>query len=211
MSKIKQKEAELRINHVVEIAEELFRLQGFENVTMDQIAKSAELSKTTIYKSFKSKDELALMVYQKINVTKMAFLKQAVALHIRSIDKLKAFGKAYFAFFKEYPDYLKFQLYWDYRGLNKENISQEMIEYNDTSLAVDVDFMKNIFMQGIDEGSLRNDLDVEKTLDILYLTLRAVMNQILFINNEKYLGSAIPPEENDYVLFFDLFIKSLQV
>jgi AcrR family transcriptional regulator len=43
---------------VLEAAYELFRRQGYNRVTMDDIAKAAELTKRTLYHHFNSKDQL---------------------------------------------------------------------------------------------------------------------------------------------------------
>lgn len=39
-------------------AEKLFRLKGFDNVTMNDIAKESNIAKGTLYLHFKSKEEL---------------------------------------------------------------------------------------------------------------------------------------------------------
>jgi AcrR family transcriptional regulator len=50
--------AEQTRGRVLEAAYELFRRQGYNRVTMDDIAKAAELTKRTLYHHFKSKDQL---------------------------------------------------------------------------------------------------------------------------------------------------------
>ena len=203
-------ERNLRQQFIVDAAEELFREKGFEATQMDEIARHAEFSKTTLYKYFTSKDELALLVYRKLHSKKMEYLKQAMQEHFNAVDRLQAFGQAYYSFFVAHSDYLKFQLYWDYRGLNKRNIRPEIIENTTDFISEDVDYFCDVLQQGIQEGSLRSDLDVRKTMDLFYLTLRCVMNQILFVNRDTSLGSFIPAEENDYSLFLNLFINSLR-
>ena len=52
------KSAEQTRGRVLEAAYKLFRRQGYNRVTMDDIAKAAELTKRTLYHHFKSKDQL---------------------------------------------------------------------------------------------------------------------------------------------------------
>ena len=52
------KSAEQTRRRVLEAAYELFRRQGYNRVTMDDIAKAAELTKRTLYHHFNSKDQL---------------------------------------------------------------------------------------------------------------------------------------------------------
>ena len=54
----KEKERLIRKNDMINAAERVFFKKGFENSTMDDIAKEAEFTKKTIYSYFKSKEEL---------------------------------------------------------------------------------------------------------------------------------------------------------
>ena len=58
----KERETELRRQIIIEAAEKLFLSEGYENTTMDEIARLSEYSKGTLYKYFKSKDELYLAI-----------------------------------------------------------------------------------------------------------------------------------------------------
>ncbi len=207
-----RREAEKRFRQqlIGDAATKLFKERGFEATQMDEIAREAEFSKTTVYKYFKSKDELALLVYQRIHSEKMEFLKQAMEKHEGAVDRLEAIGRAYYTFFESHTDYLRFQLNWDYRGLDRRNIRPEIVEETSDFIARDVDFFSGVLRQGIDEGTLRADLEIEKTLDLFYLTLRCVMNQILLINPETRLGSFLVPDESAYTEFLNLLVKSLQ-
>jgi AcrR family transcriptional regulator len=46
--------------HIIEIAFAQFRQYGFKNITMDDISRSAGVSKKTLYELFSDKDELVL-------------------------------------------------------------------------------------------------------------------------------------------------------
>lgn len=47
-------------DNIANVAEQLFSVQGIEKTSMDQIAKEADYSKSTIYVYFKNKDEIIL-------------------------------------------------------------------------------------------------------------------------------------------------------
>lgn len=47
-------------DNIANVAEQLFSVQGIEKTSMDQIAKEADYSKSTIYVYFKHKDEIIL-------------------------------------------------------------------------------------------------------------------------------------------------------
>ena len=48
----------MKKEQIIEVARELFHKYGFKKVSMDEIAKSANVTKKTIYSYFKSKEEL---------------------------------------------------------------------------------------------------------------------------------------------------------
>lgn len=54
----KKREKQHRIQSILDAAQKVFFTRGFVKATMDEIAYEAELSKPTIYRYFKTKDEL---------------------------------------------------------------------------------------------------------------------------------------------------------
>ena len=57
MSRI-TKDPEIRKAEIMAIAKKLFDQYGFQNTSVDQIVKTAEIAKGTFYYYFKSKEEL---------------------------------------------------------------------------------------------------------------------------------------------------------
>lgn len=205
----KELEKEVRQNFIVDAAEQLFAVKDFDKTTMDEIAVKAQFSKATLYKYVKSKDELALLVYRKINRIKVAWLKEKIDSQDNSYDKLYTFCKTYFNFFKKYPQYLKFQIYLDYKGLLKSNFGSSPAEFTEY-FADEVKYMEDVYHQGILDGTLRDNVDVHKTLDLLYLTLRSVMNQVLLINTKDFIVSLDDTSEDNYFRFVEIFLNSLK-
>lgn len=61
----KEKDKERRRNEILSAAEELLRKKSFSEITMDEIAAKADLSKGTLYLYFASKKELSLAIHNK--------------------------------------------------------------------------------------------------------------------------------------------------
>src|SRR5271154_6158830 len=55
-----------RYKRVIRAAEELFKKVGFRAVTMEVVAREANVAKATLYSYFKNKDELFLAVCERI-------------------------------------------------------------------------------------------------------------------------------------------------
>ncbi|MBI9086310.1 MAG: TetR/AcrR family transcriptional regulator [Desulfobacterales bacterium] len=68
----KQREREIRRQHIMIAARRIFTKKGYESATMEDIAREAELSPGTLYLYFKNKDELyaslSIRVLQFMNV-----------------------------------------------------------------------------------------------------------------------------------------------
>jgi TetR/AcrR family transcriptional regulator len=65
----RDRERAAREADIIAAAEKLFYTKGFENTSMDEIAKYAEFTKKTIYQYFKSKEDLFYAVASKnVNV-----------------------------------------------------------------------------------------------------------------------------------------------
>ncbi|MFA8341472.1 MAG: TetR/AcrR family transcriptional regulator [Rhodothermaceae bacterium] len=207
----KEREIKLRRQYIVDVAQELFKKYGYENTSMDDIAKESEFSKTTLYKYFKSKEELSIYVYRKIHLEKMAVLRSFIDKGKTGADKLYQFAQAYIKFFAENPDALRFQLAWDYKGINKEIISKEQVEEIFSSYDYDFVYLNDIIVLGKKDGSFREDLDNEAVLDTYYLLLRSLLNQMLFIkNNNNTVSSLFVDERSSYDSFVEIFIKGLK-
>ena len=54
----KRQEKEIRRKDIVDAAERVFFSKGFENASMDEVAKEAEFSKRTVYIYFNSKEQI---------------------------------------------------------------------------------------------------------------------------------------------------------
>ena len=76
ISERRQREREQRKTEIIQAAEHLFFASGYEDVTMDDIAREVELNKATIYLYFKNKETLfATIVLRGILLLKGKYLE----------------------------------------------------------------------------------------------------------------------------------------
>ena len=67
-----------RYKRVIRAAEELFKKVGFRAVTMELVAREADVAKATLYSHFKNKDELFLAVCARMAGILRASVEQAL-------------------------------------------------------------------------------------------------------------------------------------
>ena len=91
-----------RYKRAIRTAEELFKKVGFRAVTMELVAREANVAKATLYSYFKNKDELYLAVCARMarllqGAVEQALLKPEVSLDARLTDAVIAKQRPIFA------------------------------------------------------------------------------------------------------------------
>jgi len=104
----REEEKERRRAEFLDAAELLYAKRGWEAVTMDQMARTARLSRALIYVYFRDKDDLLFAIGERA----MKQLYQRFAAAIESPgsghDKVMAIGRAYMGYALEFPHYFDF-------------------------------------------------------------------------------------------------------
>jgi TetR/AcrR family transcriptional regulator len=96
-----------RRNDILNAAENLFFSKGFENVSLNEIAKKVHLGRSTIYLYFENKEELFFALVLRGALILHELIHEEVDKVDRSIEKLSAFRNAYYIFANNYPDHLQ--------------------------------------------------------------------------------------------------------
>jgi AcrR family transcriptional regulator len=204
----KQRERANRMKEIIDAAENLFASKPFESTTMDEIAEEAEFGKPTLYSYFKSKDEILFRVHMRKHKAKIESFRAAIEKHTTGYDRLRALGAAYFRFYRENPEYLRMQVYWDHKGLAFDKLSS-IVHDRMIELADSFQEMSQILRLGMGDGSLRDDLDVVRTMELFFMTLRTVLNQVLLIAPPN-VSQLDDNSESTYFYYLDLFMEAVR-
>ncbi len=182
----KKKEALTDFNksNILETAEKLFTQKGVNQTTMDDIAKEADYSKSTIYVYFKSKDE----IYNYIVFENMLSLKESIENCVNSFDDVE---KCYYAicntlaaFAEEKPIYLESIL--GKIGVEKEDFEKFPILLDVYRVGEEINLIVQEFIvRGISSGYLRKDISPLQTAFVLWASICGVIT--MGNNKEAYL------------------------
>ncbi|MGD9141233.1 MAG: TetR/AcrR family transcriptional regulator [bacterium] len=204
----RQRERATRRKEIIDAAQELFFSKGFENTTMDEIAERAEFGKPTLYAYFKSKEEILFHVHMRGHAIKMDMLNQAIAKGRNGYERFRAMGYAYFEFYLENPEYLRIQSHWDYQGYDfdkfSDAVSRSYRDWHDSFKR-----LCDVYQDGIADGSLRGDVDVDRTVDLFFMTLRLAANQVLLIKNPD-ISQVDDTDEGLYFDYLKLFLRAIR-
>nr|WP_319373920.1 TetR/AcrR family transcriptional regulator [uncultured Methanobacterium sp.] len=103
----RNRQKDKRRNEIINAAETLFFSKGYENVSLDEIARKVDLGRSTLYLYFENKEELFFAIVLRGTVILYSFIEEETQNVETGVEKLAAFRKAYYEFAKNYPDYLK--------------------------------------------------------------------------------------------------------
>jgi AcrR family transcriptional regulator len=101
-------EKERRRAEILDAAEALYAKQGWDTVTVDQVARGARLSRALVYVYFKDKQELLFAIGERAMTLLRDRFLSASAAHGTGIQKVEAIGRAYMGYAYEFPHYFDF-------------------------------------------------------------------------------------------------------
>ena len=104
----RSEEKERRRVEILDAAEALYAKQGWDSVTMDQVARGARLSRALVYVYFKDRQELLFAIGERAMSLLHTRFVAASAAQPRGIDKIEAIGRAYMGYAFEFPHYFDF-------------------------------------------------------------------------------------------------------
>jgi AcrR family transcriptional regulator len=159
---------------ILEAAKALFEEKGMPQTTMDDIAKQADVSKSTIYVYFRSKDE----IYYTLIYDSMVMLKERLA---GVLENNADFEETYFTICRMLADFQReHPLYFDGMmneiGTSEEDFAQcpvlrDIFETGEETNAIMADALR----RGMDSEFLKADLEPIPTIMTLWASLCGVI------------------------------------
>jgi AcrR family transcriptional regulator len=190
-------EKERRRAEILDAAEALYAQKGWDALTVDQVARSARLSRALVYVYFRDKEELLFAIGERaMRVMRDRFVK-AAASQERGLDKVEAIGRSYMSYAYEFPHYFDFCSRFQAHAAGVEPGPHEH------ACQAGGDEVKGAVVQaieaGIRDGSIRPDVGEPK---LLATTLWAFTHGIIQLATAKgadlaRFGIAVP-EFSDY-------------
>jgi AcrR family transcriptional regulator len=104
----REEEKERRRAEILDAAEALYAKQGWDALTVDQVARSARLSRALVYVYFRDKEELLFAIGERAMRLLRDRFVQAAATQPSGLDQVMAIGQAYMAYAREFPHYFDF-------------------------------------------------------------------------------------------------------
>ena len=101
-------EKERRRAEILDAAEALYAKHGWDALTVDQVARSARLSRALVYVYFRDKEELLFAIGERAMRLLRDRFMEAASSQVVGMDQVVAIGQAYMAYAREFPHYFDF-------------------------------------------------------------------------------------------------------
>jgi len=177
------RERENRRSAILSAARKLFFEKGFRPVTVDSIAKRAELSKGSIYLHFDSKEEIyAQILLQDIEQFHAGALKVRKQGGTASEMILKL-SDTYVDFFLNDKELFRILMTFMVR-LDRMNLSDEIGEHLIRTTNASIAVIEDILRYGIDSGEYPPDLDIRNTRNAIWGLFNGIISLYFFTGKE---------------------------
>ncbi len=163
----KEKEKLSREEDIVNAAEKVFTIMGYNKASMEDIAKEAQFTRKTVYQYFTDKEDLFFTVIIRGFKRLLFYCKENIGTGITGFENLRKLASAYARFYHDYPGTLQLMNYVGYLKSCKDN--PKIGEFNNVSELL-VREISKVINDGKADGSIRSDLDTTKlTLSVEFI------------------------------------------
>jgi len=163
----RERERLQRRNDILDAAEKVFFENGYAAAKMDDVAQEAELSKGTLYLHFKNKEE----IYFGLTYRALTNLRGRFQIILdgkdNGLEKVRKIGLAYRKFAEEEPEFYKTIAFYEMAQLEANEEGLQIVEKCHKEGQGVLELVAAALQQGIQDGSVRKDIDPMKTAFLL--------------------------------------------
>ncbi|MDD4998325.1 MAG: TetR/AcrR family transcriptional regulator [Syntrophales bacterium] len=198
----RKRERENRKNVILKAARKLFLEKGFKTVTVESIARKAELSKGSIYLYYNSKEE----IYTQILLSDIDKFHNHIADLLQNpsnaSEALVRLADIYVDFFLNERELFRilmtFMLHTTDMNL-PQDLNKQIIKTTNRTIGI----IEEIFNYGIERGEFPATINVRQNRNAIWGMLNGVISLYLFIGNEtkraEVIHSTIRAGLNTYI------------
>jgi TetR/AcrR family transcriptional regulator len=152
----REDEKERRRGEILDAAEALYIDKGWEALTVDQVARSARLSRALVYVYFKDKEDLLFAIGERAMRRLRERFVAVLDTGQNGMDQIEAIGRAYIGYAHEFPHYFDFCSRFQSHAATADAGSNQQAcqQMGDQVLGAVV----QAILTGIADGSVRADI-----------------------------------------------------
>ena len=202
----RKREKDQRRSAILNAARKLFFEKGFRYVTVENIARKAELSKGSIYLYFSSKGEIYTQILLN-DIDKFNKKSSLIFQNGKSAAELVMdFAFTYVDFFLNDRELFRimmtFMLHTEDMNL-AETVNQHIIEVTNNTVKI----IETILQQGIEKGEFPSDINLRLSRNAMWGLLNGIISLHLFTGKEAHKEERI---RSAVKASLDIFINGLR-
>jgi AcrR family transcriptional regulator len=179
----RHREREARKNAILKAARKLSFEKGFKSVTVDSIAKKAELSKGAIYLYFNSKEDIYVQILLREIDKFRSFLSDILNSGSTASDMLKKFSTIYTdAFLSDRELFRIFTSFMLHTG--EMNFTEKIADRLMAATLATTDIIEQIFRYGIEEGEFSNQINPKQLKNAVWGLMNGIITLHLYVGKE---------------------------
>ena len=201
----REREKQARYDTILDAAELVFSEKGYERTSMDDIARTASLSRALLYVYFKDKAAIQRGIMLRAGHSLFRRFEEARQTADNGLAQIRAMGESYYRFYLEEPDY--------FSALTKastamaeadESQAEEML----CSKSDLMELMVGAIELGLQDGTMNRDRITDPVQTALYMR-GALHGVILLCQSEMGEGNPEFPAEQLIRHTMDMLTSSI--
>ncbi|MCG8484276.1 MAG: TetR/AcrR family transcriptional regulator [Clostridia bacterium] len=186
-----------KVKRIINCALEEFSKNKFEKASTNNIVKAANVSRGLMYHYFKDKQELfEFLIDFSITIVVKEFKERFDWSDTDLLNRFKQVAEIKLELFFRYPYLIDFYVKAVDEALINELKNSERLK--------NAGIHKQFYMENIDRSKFKDDIDVDKAINVIRLTLKKnnEENESRLKSGEVLDTEEIFKEYNDYIEFF---------
>lgn len=182
----KEREKEQKKAMILEVAEEILLVKGLDQLSMDEVAERAEVSKGSLYLLFDNKTDLMLGICHKASNFMNEWTSKVLTENKSGLEMVYQLGKNYLKFAIEHPEYyrvMRFLESYKHSDQAKNSVYLDLCRQNRQQ---GFRVMVRAIQIGMQDGSIHTMYDAEQLALLLVSTSHGVVNMAYMHKNSQH-------------------------
>jgi AcrR family transcriptional regulator len=167
----KHRSTQVRRKQIIDAARKLIIKQGSEHVTVRNIAKEVKISEAAIYRHFKSKRDVLLLLANQITDNLLQDIENAESGAHDPLERIDAILKSHLSTIEQRRG-ISFLVLAEIISLGDKKLNKEVYK----NLQTYVGRLKTLLSDGASAGWVRQDLDLEAASFLMFGLIQGLVN-----------------------------------
>ncbi len=200
----REREKQARYDAILDAAELVFSEKGYDRTSMDDIARTASLSRALLYVYFKDKAAIQRGIMLRAGQSLVERFENTLSTADTGLAQIRAMGDAYYRFYREEPDYFSAltKASTAMAEAEQEQASEMMCSRNEL-----MQLMEAAIHKGLEDGTMSRERITSPAQTALYL--RGALHGVIMLCQAEAGENPDFPADNLIHHTMDMLTRSI--